>query len=319
MTTPAKKIILIGAGNIAQAHVDAFRLAGADVVGVCTRSNAGQTFAETNAIPHFRQSISELIDHTQPNGVVILTQPSSYQAVLEALKPYNLPVLVEKPFGLSSNQGEALKKHLPTLAMMAHNRRFYGHVRTLAKELKKDTVAPMVATLILPEREKDVIHRDEQTRNAWPMLNHIHGIDLCRYLTGEATDWHNHHTMGTLSFSNNPRYTCATYTTNRGHIVNFISNLDSPGGWRLHLLGEKHEISLNPFETGQRKTMAGIEPIQPVNDADTKTKPGFLAQAECFLQGITTPNILPDEWVTVDDALVSMKLVEKLYLSTQNN
>lgn len=309
MTQP--KLILIGAGNIAQAHVEAFRLAGTDVVGVCTRSDRGQIFAEQHNIPHFSQSISDLVNTTQPDGALILTQPSAYEAVLAELKPFKLPVLLEKPFGMTVAEGTKLKPLLPTKAMMAHNRRFYGHVQVVVKELQT-TEKPMVATLILPEREKDVAHRDDITRNAWPMLNHIHGIDLCRYLTGDLATLHTHQALGELTFSCHPRYTSAVYTTNRGHLVNFVSNLDSPGGWRLHVLREKEEVIFSPFEQGQRKTMTGVSVIEPSTDADTQAKPGFLAQAQCFLAGLASET-LPANWVTVDDALASMALVEALY------
>jgi predicted dehydrogenase len=308
------KIIFIGAGSIAQAHLEAFRLAGASVEGVCTRTDSGQQFAQIHGISHYAQTPTELIEITQPDAVVLLTQPTSYREILQAIGPYNLPVLIEKPLGLTVADAALLRPYLPSKTFVGLNRRFYGNIQAV-KPLLDELEGPMMVQVTMPEREKDYAqYADPVIRNHWDMLQGIHLVDLAVYLAGPLktslaqTQW------GNLPYTETSCYTMALYETTQNHRVIFMSNFDSPGGWRIHCFLPKAEVMISPLEKTVIKTMTGIQELA-MTDADQQAKPGFLAQARCFLKGVAASpdTALPHDWVTFDDAFQSMQTLEHLF------
>ncbi len=308
------KIVLIGAGNIAASHVEAFRYAGTDISGVSTRSERGRKFAEQHGIPFFTPSIPELIETCQPDAVLVLTQPGAYLPILQALQPYNLPTFLEKPLGYAVVEAQALRPYLPQTAFVGLNRRFYGNVQAIQPMLLDEP--PFMAQLTLPERLRDFQNRDEITRTHWHMMNSIHGIDLVHFLAGPLNQVESLQQWGKLEATPLPQYTMGTYTTTRQNRVVFMSNLDSPGGWRLHFYLKQREIMLAPIEKTLVKTLSGVEELPPT-ELDTLGKPGFIAQAQTFLAGLRQPTTLPAQWVSFDSALDSMRLVETLFQTGQ--
>ena len=306
----ALKIAFIGAGSIAQAHLDAVRLAGAEVVGVCTRSDRGQVFADTHGIPFFTTNVSQLVESTQPDAIFLLTQPESYLEILKTLKPFNLPTMIEKPLGNTVAEAEALRPYLPDLTFVGLNRRFYGNIQAILP-LMNDATEAMIQ-VVMPEREKDYGQYDDASiRNHWDMLQGIHLVDLVTYLAGPVAKVMGHTSWGDLPLTTTPRYTMSMVETTLKHRVSFMSNFDSPGGWRIHAFLPKAEIMIAPIEKTMVKTMTGVEEIQTTY-ADTAAKPGFLEQTRCFLQGVSQPQNLPGNWVSFDEALTSMKVLAQL-------
>lgn len=306
------RIALIGAGSIAQAHVDAIRLAGGEPVGVCTRGDSGKMFAEKNGIPVHVTTPQELVEAARPDALFLLTQPEAYRDILKALQPYNLPTFIEKPLGNTVAEAEALRPYLPEKVFVGLNRRFYGNVQAVLP-LLAEAEGPVMAQVVMPEREKDYAqYADESIRNHWDMLQGIHLVDLITYLAGPVETVLAQDHWGDLPYTTTPRYTTVLYKTTRNHRVSFLSNFDSPGGWRIHFFLPKQEIIIAPLEKTAVKAMTGLEEI-PQDPKDTNAKPGFLAQTECFLAGVRTSGPLPEQWVSFEDALVSMRSLEALF------
>lgn len=303
------KVAFIGAGSIAQSHLDAVRLAGGDVVGVCTRSEGGQRFAQANGIPHYASSPAQLMAACQPDAVFLLTQPAAYYDILKELQPLNLPLLIEKPLGNRVADAERLRPVLPDKVFVGLNRRFYGNILPLADMIADEP--PFMAQVIMPEREKDYgQYADAELRNHWDMLQGIHLVDLITHLAGGCEAVLSGLQWGALPLTETPQYTMALYRTTRQHHVSFLSNFDSPGGWRVHLFLSKKEIMISPLEKTVIRSLSGFEEL-PVDVRDQQAKPGFLAQTECFFEGVQ--GNLPANWVSFDTALESMKTLEQLF------
>ncbi|HEY9745867.1 MAG TPA: Gfo/Idh/MocA family oxidoreductase [Oculatellaceae cyanobacterium] len=303
------KIAFVGAGSIAQNHFDALRYAGAEVVGVCTRGESGKLFAEKNRIT-YRQMPEQLMEDCQPDALFLLTQPSAYVEVLARVQPYGLPVFIEKPLGNTVREAEALREFLLEKVFVGLNRRFYSNIRPLLPMLSDEP--PFMTQVVMPEREKDYgQYPDAQTRNHWDMLQGIHLIDLITYLAGPLKNVLGGTHWGALPLTEVPQYTMTLYETERKHRVSFLSNFDSPGGWRIHFFLPKKEIIVSPLEKTLIRSLSGLEEL-PVSELDQKAKPGFIAQAQCFLDGVQS-QALPSDWVSFDDALTSMRTLEALF------
>ena len=303
------KISFIGAGSIAQAHFDALKIAGAEVVSVNTRGETGEAFAKSNNIKYFSDP-EEMLKESSPDAVFLLTPPAAYLDILKNLKPFNLPTFLEKPLALTTAEAEELREYLPSTCFVGLNRRFYSNVIPI-KEIC-DKHSGVLYELVLPERTKDYVNRPLEERNFWPMLNGIHCIDLITHLAGRLDKVNNITSWGEVACSDNPQYTLASYQTNKGNNVSYVSNLDSSGGWRIHIHLKQEQITLSPIETTIIKTLSGLTELE-LSEDDKNAKQGFVAQAKCFLEGAKSPDKLPANWVSFDEALESMKVVEKLH------
>lgn len=302
------RICLFGAGNIAEAHVLALRAAGATVTAVCTRGDSGQRLADAHGLRHYTDG-ARMLDQERPDGACLLTQPAAYAELLDLLAARGTPVLIEKPAGYDSAHGRALRAHLPPLAMVAHNRRFYanlGHAREQIGE------APLTAHFFVCERARDFRQRPQADRDRWHVMNAVHGLDTLRFLFGEVVEIAYLHRGEALDFCRLPRVVHAELLTERGHRVRFSSHFDSPGGWRCYAFGAAREVIIEPMEKTAVKVIGAREEFDtPAEDRDFK--PGFVAQARTFLAGITAPTALPAAWVHFDDALRSIALCEAVY------
>ena len=302
------KICLIGAGNIAEAHLKALRAAGAEVTAVCTRGDSGRQFAARHDL-HYYPALTTMLTGESPQGVYLLTQPAAYAELLAVLKRYDLPVMIEKPVGYSSAHARQLRDGLPALTMVGHNRRFYANLEFARAMIG---ASPVSAHFFICERARDIQHRDQADHNRWHVMNAIHGIDTIRYLFGDVVAIPFLHRSAALSFSSLPRLVHADLVTERGHRVRFASNFDSPGGWRCFVFTEQREIVIEPIEKTVVRRIGAHDVFEtPADDRDFK--PGFLAQARTFLAGVAHPDALPAAWVGFDDAMQSISLCETLY------
>ncbi len=307
------KIVFIGAGRISHFHYSALIKAGAQVVGVCTRGNSGLEFAEKFKVPYF-SSVAEMCNVQKPDGAYLLTQPSSYLECFQALKPFNLPVLLEKPVSYTSDEAELLRSFLPDKVMVGQNRRFYGNIqplRALAEGPEKLTIHAHCC-----ERSKDIATRSQKDRDNWHTMNAVHLVDLLKYVFGKPESFFLRRGWGQLDFpSRLTTYTNAGYTSSKGHDVYFNSNFDSPGGWRIMVFSKAQEYLVQPIETTTLKVIGSTSEYPTCTD-DREFKPGFVAQAKCFIEGIRASSKLPQDWVSFDDGLESVYLAETIYLGS---
>ena len=302
------KICLVGAGNIAEAHLKALRGAGADVTAVCTRGERGREFAALHGLHHYPQ-LETMLETEAPDGIYLLTQPSAYAELLTVLKRHDLPVMIEKPVAYSSAHARELRAVLPTLTMVGHNRRFYANLRYAHETIG---TKPVSAHFFICERARDFQHREQADRERWHVMNAIHGIDTIRYLFGDIVEIPFLHRSEALSFCRLPRLVNANLLTDRNHRVHFASNFDSPGGWRCFVFTDQREIVIDPIEKTLVRRIGAQDVFEQTAD-DREFKPGFVAQARTFLAGINNPDKLPADWVGFDDAVRSVGLCETLY------
>ena len=305
------KICLIGAGNIAEAHLLALRAAGAEVPALCTRGDSGKNFAQRHGL-RYHPNVETLLAREAPDGVCLLTQPQAYADLLPILQRRAVPVLIEKPVAYSSAHARELHGLLPAITMVGHNRRFYANL-----EFARQTIADcqVSAHFFICERARDFQNREQADRDRWHVMNAIHGIDTLRFLFGDVLETPYLQRSEALSFSRLPRLVHADLVTARGHRVRFVSNFDSPGGWRCFIFAGNREIVIEPIEkTAVRVAGARQEFETPSEDRDFK--PGFVAQARSFMSGIANPDALPADWVGFDDAVQSVALCEALYQGT---
>ncbi|MEL6790200.1 MAG: NAD-dependent epimerase/dehydratase family protein [Pseudomonadota bacterium] len=109
MTKSSSAVALLGAGYIANWHADALkRVKGAQVSAVCDLSqSAAQTLADTLGVKAYT-SLDDLLAHDPCTAIHVLTPPHAHTAPVKQIIEAGRHCFVEKPFCLSSEEGEML-------------------------------------------------------------------------------------------------------------------------------------------------------------------------------------------------------------------
>lgn len=304
------KIAFIGAGSIAPAHLEALRSLGAEVAAVVTRGESGKQFAQKYSVENYFSNTEDMVKKVKVDAAFLLTHPDAFPKILSVLKPLDVPVFLEKPVAMTCNEAELLRPLLPKTTFVGLNRRFYGNVTSILPIIRK--LPPFLAQLTIPERAKDYRELSQRDRDHWHMLNGIHCVDLVSFLAGHPTTFSSQSAWGKLEHSSLPQFTTSTYETDLGNRVVFSSNYDSPGGWRINIFTNEKEFIISPIEKTSIKSLSGVEEL-PANEDDKAGKPGFIAQARTFLEGVKNPSKLPENWVSFESAVRSMKTTDRLF------
>jgi predicted dehydrogenase len=115
----AIRLGVIGLGNIAQQHIDNITSGAVKncvVTALCSRNNTGQ--ADTLNATHFSR-YQDLIDSDLIDAVLIATPTLSHFEIAQYALQKNRHVMLEKPIGLSSWEGEELLRLAPNQVKFA--------------------------------------------------------------------------------------------------------------------------------------------------------------------------------------------------------
>ena len=180
------RIGVIGAGGIANAiHLPALKEIGAcTVAAVCDlREDRAKGAAEKFDIPAYYALQHIMIEKERLDGVVVLVDPDRlYRAAYECLDA-GLPVLMEKPAGLSSYQARSLaqkSKKANKLLAVAMNRRHVPVVQYALKRMKELTAINQVDGVFI---KNSGIDETWHYASAF-VCDIVHAVDLVRYLAG---------------------------------------------------------------------------------------------------------------------------------------
>ncbi len=99
--TPAR-IAVVGAGYFAQFHLEGWRDAGAQVLGLCDLdAERARALAGRFGIEHVCTDVEALLDTTRPDVVDVVLPPAAQFNVVAATLARQLPTICQKPFGRS--------------------------------------------------------------------------------------------------------------------------------------------------------------------------------------------------------------------------
>ena len=310
-----KRIALIGYGNIAKYHEEVFRALECPVIAVCDISLQSRQSALAAGIPQVYDSAKKLIETEKPDGIVVAVPYMFNYEVASQLIPYKIPLLLEKPPGVSLEQFNdliQLSELHGTPVMVGTNRRHYSVVRKALEEIGgKENIthvfvewsedsADFLSTGVSPEGIKRLTFG-----------NTIHGIDLLTFLAGDIRE----SSIYARDFGNNTeqnRWMMSMHgISSQGALVTVCSTWDSPARWRIGFTVKDRRYTFAPLESCKVLTRGSWKEreIEP-DEADLKYKAGFYKQAETFLEVVKSGrnNIL----FGLQSATPAMKLAEAL-------
>jgi predicted dehydrogenase len=96
----APRIAVVGAGYFAQFHLEGWRDAGAQVLGLCDLdAERARALADRFGIARVCTDVEELLDSTSPDVVDVALPPAAQFNVVAATLRRQLPTICQKPFG----------------------------------------------------------------------------------------------------------------------------------------------------------------------------------------------------------------------------
>ena len=306
-----KKLALIGFGKIAPKHLAAFRSLGAEFVASCNRSESGRRRAsDEGLIANTYDSIPKMLEQESPDGVICCASVDQMAAAATQVIEAKVPVLIEKPAGLSLTEIDALteaSRAHGSPVMVGLNRRSYSVVNKAVEEAGGFDAITSVSVVWSEEPDHLRKRVDDSLIRKWIFANSIHGLDLLVYLAGAVTDVdYRVQDRGDLRWSMAFQGESA-----RGALVTFRSSWDAPARWSVTFTAKGRQYTFAPLETC-RVLEAGSRQeriIEPDED-DQKLKPGFLRQSQAFLQMLETGEVPPT--LGLDAARPAMVLAEAL-------
>ena len=196
MSNKIIKFGLIGAGAIAQTHVQAFEhLTEGELVAVCdTREEAANATADARKCSAFT-CIDEMLEKSELDAVIICTPPSTHEDIATKCMEQGLHVLCEKPLAIDSESARemvnAAKTHGVTFTMASK----FRYVKDVI-ETKAIISSGVLGDIVLFENtftgKVDMTSRwnsDPKISGGGVLVdNGTHSVDIIRYLLGPLAE-----------------------------------------------------------------------------------------------------------------------------------
>ncbi|MED1745805.1 Gfo/Idh/MocA family protein [Brevibacillus borstelensis] len=267
-------------------------------------------------IPRTYTDAGEMVERERLDGIIVSVPSTSIYSVTTSMIPYKIPLLIEKPPGVTFKQtndmAELVGKY-NTSIMVGFNRRFYSVVRQAQRVIAE-------AGGLLGMR-MDVFERYRMLReNQYPSEklellfegNSIHCIDLIRYYCGDP--------LMVSAFLNkesvepfNHRYS-ALIVSNSNIPITFQAYWHALGNWNYELYIPDGRITFSNLEQAcvqfRKKEPYSLIP----EEVDTEVKPGFVEQLSYFINEVIGNRRYSkyEGKMSIYDAVYTIKLVESL-------
>jgi len=295
-------------------HMRAFRdVPGVRLAGVHSRTRArAEALAAEFGAGVVADSVAELHAKTGARLVVVSVPELAANAVLRECFRHDWTVLAEKPVGYDVADAESIRAEAARLRRRAYaalNRRHYSATRLARQRLEADPGPRFIrvqdqqdpAAALAAGQPPKVVEN-------WMYANSIHVIDYFRVFgRGEVTE-----VVPVVRWNPaRPAWVVAKVGFSSGDLGLYEGVWDGPGPWAVTASTPSQRLEMRPLEQLglQKRGERRLEP-QPAHEWDGAFKAGFRAQAE---QAAAAARGEPAELPTLEDALASMKLVQRIF------
>ena len=308
------KLAIIGTGNIAHFHCEAFKKAGFIISHGAASYNSKnvESFCKKHGIKKIYSDPVGILKDSSEWDAILLSPPTKYNIdYIEEIFSINKTALIEKPVATNPQYLSKFKKNSHNNIRVAYNRRFYATTQRAKNFIEKEGF--INARMELPE----IVNTSEGYESV--LLNSAHGIDLLNYLFPSLKILKNIH-------FENDQGRMVIFKAKNG-IINLTMNWNSSSNFILHLEAETLRLEMKPFE--QCNIFKGMEVIEPTKKLplrryipkkiesvssfptqDNLIKPGFYEQAmeiKSLLEG-EKPKIS----ASLYDAYITQKILNNI-------
>lgn len=323
MSAQLPRLAIVGYGAIAEKHIEVFRALGAEITASCNRSEVGRRrAAKKGVIQHIYADPMDMVNKERPDGLLVTASVFSLFDLAKRLIPCGIPMLMEKPPGLSLGQAQelaGLSRRHGTHVMVGLNRRFYTvYQQTLASMGGREAVTGVYVEWSEDPQKMLSVGHPPAVLPVLNFANSLHGIDLLTFFAGEIQEprfWGRNLGGSAESFR---LQMSVEGVAQYGARVRFDSNWDVPGRWRLVVDFPGARLVSAPLETGSL-LLYGKSPQDVLpGPEDSSFKAGFYGQAKYFLDVVRTGKTVAWPACSIAEACTSMALAEGLTAACNN-
>lgn len=306
------RISLVGYGRIALKHLEVFQALGCPIASVCDASaDRRRAAASESGLARSYASVAEMIEAERPDGIVACVSFDQNFSVARAAVSRGVPVLLEKPPGLSAAECRGLldlssRRGAPILP--AFNRRHYSVLRKALEDAGGAANVTETSVVWTEEPERLLKRYSRLQVSRMVFANTIHGLDMMTHLSGPIPQ----PALTARSLGEPFRWQALLHgVSDRGVLASFASSWDSPGGWRFVFCTRGRRYTFAPLETCsvEERGQGATRRIEP-DDCDRRFKPGFFEQARMFLEVASTRRV--PAGFGLETAIPAMELAERI-------
>lgn len=291
-----KRILIIGAGNIAKQHLKVLsKIVNLNNCFICSRTETkSKILAKKFSINHISQDYLTFIKNNRNriDGIMILVSLDNIFHVSKNILKYKIPVFIEKPPGLNIKQVKTLNylsEKYKTSNLVGYNRRYYSIIQKIKKKLKTEKI--LSAHVEAHERywllKKKV--KDKKHLNKWNYANTSHVINLILYMLGNYVSVKTY-SKNIFRYPNVKVNTSALIKFKNNIFATFISNWNVAGGWLLKIFGDKNTYIIEPLENCIILNKKFKKKNIDSENYDKINKSGFYLQFKKFLKITNSKN-----------------------------
>ena len=308
------RIAVVGSGYMAAEYIRAAEhVSNLEVIGICSRNlQTAQTLALEARIPFVTTNLKDLVLDTKPDVILVCVPELSTEQVLTQLMEFRIPIVAEKPIGLSLSQA----KRIENLAIeadcsiyVALNRRFYSATEQALIEIEAENGKRFIRVI---DQVNQVSARksgqpDQVVKN-WMFANSIHIIDYIQFLA-----------RGTVAKTENwkpfvagdEQIIASQIEFSSGDVALYTCYWNMPARWSVDVsIGEK-TWQFSPLESARVYTLQNRETKEfETSPFDHNFKPGLFR----ILQEIESLVAVGETKLTsLSIGNLTMELIEGIY------
>ena len=313
MSLKVINIGIIGIGSIFNSYLKIIKLnKRISLKAISSRTESKLiSVSKKHKIPKVYTNYKLMIEKENLDAVFILVSADQIFKVTKSLLKYQIPLLIEKPPGLSLEETSVLadlSKRYNTKNMVGLNRRFYSNFHKGIEVINK---YGGIQNIIIEGHERFWKIKDNVTkkqRETWIYGNGIHNIDLLRFFGGEIKSIK---TIKKNKLEKNGDQFLSLINFKRNISGVYIANWYSPGGWSVKLLGEGVTVVFQPLENAYYMKQDMKKIYLTPSKFDKIYKPGLYKQILAFLDYVESGNINSSAQ-TLNDVKKTISLIKKI-------
>ena len=308
------RVALIGSGYMAEQYLlAATSLQQIEVVGIAGRNLlTARKLADDFLIKSVSNDPQDLIANLMPDLILVCVSELSTEEVLGSLFHFQIPIVVEKPVGLSLEQAlriEARACEAGCPVYVALNRRMYSSTKQVMDAVESSIGNRFVRII---DQENQIAARNsgqpDQVVASWMFANSIHLIDYIRFVCrGDVTSI----SRMIHSLSSDGWVIVSQIDFSSGDKALYTCYWNTPARWSVDISIGDRLWQLAPLESARVFTMNSLTPTEFLIDSkDIDAKPGIIGVLE---ETLNLLNGLPSTLCSISNANETMTLIESIY------
>ena len=237
---------IVGAGSIIPAHLQAASLSGFVPVAICGKENSerAKMLSKENTELKYTKNVESLLD-VELDALLIATTPDATIPIIKKCLSKRVPILVEKPVGISLEDFSSLDEVLYSDIMVAFNRRFYSAVQQFKSILQNSEAGliqiniPELSWIKSPSKEQQVKMLFE---------NSVHMFDLVNFLFEGVSISE----VARLNSRDESNFQIASIRTRNGSIGTISLGFGTPDNLSIKVWTNGEVLELFPIEKFSR-------------------------------------------------------------------